>query len=379
MKQKKKIIFVSTTSSTINAFMLNHIKEISNHYNVLIFCNEVELLKKKVSSNVSLINLSFCRKPNLLIDLKIFFLLTCLIIKNKPFLTISISPKAGFLTALSSFITRVPCRIHWFTGQVWITKTGLVREFYKIIDKVIFNLSVHVLVDSFSQRKFLISNNIISKNKSTVLLNGSVGGVNINKFIFRKLTRNLIRKKFNIAINDFVFLYLGRINIDKGIIDLIEAFKKIQDFYDVYLFLVGPIEDNNVKNLIKDNIKIICLEKTSAPEKWYSVGDIFCLPSYREGFGSTIIEAGSCNLPTLGSNIYGIQDAIVKNQTGLFHKAGNVNDIRKKMLFALKNRNLLKIFGQKARKRVEMNFDEDLLTKKLLEFINLKIKLIKFT
>ena len=363
-------------ASTINAFMLNHIKEISNYYNVLILCNEVELLKKKVPSNVSLNNLSFCRKPNLLVDLKIFFLLTYLIIKNKPFLTISISPKAGFLTALSSFIARVPCRIHWFTGQIWITQKGLVREFYKIIDKIIFNLSIHVLVDSFSQRKFLISNNIISKKKSSVLLNGSVGGVNINKFIFKNSYRNLIRKKFKISKNDFVFLYLGRINAHKGIIDLIEAFKKIQDLYDAYLFLVGPIEYNDFKNLIKDNKKIIYLEKTSSPQKWYSVADIFCLPSYREGFGSTIIEAASCNLPTLGSNIYGIKDAIIKNQTGFFHKAGCVTDIKKKMLFVMKNKNLLKTFGQKARRRVEMNFDEDLLAKKLFEFINLKRKLL---
>ena len=372
MKQKPKIVIVSTIASTINAFMLCHIKKISKNYNILICCKDAKLLKKKIPNNVHLINLNFCRKPNVLIDLRIFFSLTYLLIKNKPFLSISISPKAGFLTALSSFITRVPCRIHWFTGQVWITKKGLVREFYKIIDKIIFNLSLHVLVDSPSQRKFLISNNIISKNKSSVLLNGSVGGVNIKKFIFKNSTRILKRKKFKIAKDDFVFLYLGRINKDKGIIDLIESFKKIQELQGVFLFLVGPIEDKNIMHLIKNNKKIIYINKTFSPEKWYPIADIFCLPSYREGFGSTIIEAGSCNLPTLGSNIYGIKDAIIKNQTGFFHKPGSVSDIKKKMLFAIKNKNLLKIYGQKARRRVEINFDENLLTKKFLEFIDLR-------
>ena len=372
MKQKPKILLVSTTASSINAFMLGHIKEISNHYNVLILCNDVELLQKKIPNNVLLNNLNFYRKPNFLIDLKIFFLLTYIIIKNKPFLTISITPKAGFLTAISSFIARVPCRIHWFTGQIWITKRGLVREFYKILDKIIFNLSLHVLVDSSSQRKFLISNNIISKDKSSVLLNGSVGGVNIKKFIFKNSTRILKRKKFKIAKNDFIFLYLGRINKDKGIIDLIEAFKKIQVPQKVFLFLVGPIEDKNIMHLIKDNKKIVYINKTFSPEKWYPIADIFCLPSYREGFGSTIIEAGSCSLPTLGSNIYGIKDAIIKNQTGFFHKAGCVTDIKKKMLFVIKNKNLLKIYGRKARRRVEVNFDENLLTKKFLEFIDLR-------
>ena len=378
MKQKPKIVIVSTIASSINAFMLCHIKKISKNYNILICCKDAKLLKKKIPNNVHLINLNFCRKPNVLIDLRIFFLLTYLLIKNKPFLSISISPKAGFLTALSSFITRVPCRIHWFTGQVWITKKGLVREFYKIIDKIIFNLSLHVLVDSPSQRKFLISNNIISKNKSSVLLNGSVGGVNIKKFIFKNSTRILKRKKFKIAKDDFVFLYLGRINKDKGIIDLIESFKKIQELQGVFLFLVGPIEDKNIMHLIKNNKKIIYINKTFSPEKWYPIADIFCLPSYREGFGSTIIEAASCNLPSLGSNIYGIKDAIIKKQTGFFHKAGCITDIKKKMLFVIKNKNLLKTYGRKARRRVEANFDQNLLTEKLSEFIDLKRKLIKF-
>ncbi len=373
MKQIQTIAFVSTTASTINSFMLGHIKRLSSHYNLLILCNDAISLKKKVPNNVSLINLNFYRKPNLIIDIKTFLFLTYLIIKNKPFLTISISPKAGFLNAISSFITRVPYRIHWFTGQVWITKKGLVREFYKIVDKIIFNFSKHVLVDSHSQRNFLILNNIISKKKSSVLLNGSVGGVNIKKFKFNNNSRNSIRRKFKISQNDFIFLYLGRINKDKGILDLVEAFGKIQEFNKVFLILVGPLEDSNIRSLIKGKKKIIYVDETFIPEKWFSAADIFCLPSYREGFGSVIIEAGSCNIPTLGSNIYGINDAIIKDQTGFFHKAGNVNDIQKKMLFAIKNKKLLKKYGQRARKRVEKSFEENLISLKFLEFINSRI------
>ena len=373
MEQIQKIIFVSTTASTINSFMLGHIKKLSGHYNLSILCNDAIKLKKKVPNNVSLINLNFYRKPNLIIDIKTFLVLTYLLIKSKPFLTISISPKAGFLTAISSFIARVPYRIHWFTGQVWITKKNIVREFYKTIDKIIFNFSNHVLVDSHSQRKFLISSNIISKKKSSVLLHGSVGGVDIKKFRFNNLSRNLMRKKFKISKNDFIFLYLGRINKDKGIIDLVKAFKKIQEFYKVFLFLVGPIEDNKIRNTIKGNKKIIYVGETFSPEKWYSIADIFCLPSYREGFGSVIIEAGSCNIPTLGSNIYGINDAIIKNQTGFFHKPGDINNIQKKMLFVIKNKNLLKKYGQRARKRVKKNFEENLVTQRFLEFVNSRI------
>ena len=373
MKKKQTIALITTTASTINAFMLKNIKKLSNHFNLLIFCNDAASLKKLVPKNVLLTNIKFTRRPNLIIDLNTFIILLYFLIKTKPYLTISITPKAGFITALSSFITRVSYRIHWFTGQLWITKKGFSRFFYKTLDRIVFNLSHHVLVDSHSQKKFLISNNIISKNKSTVLLHGSVGGVNIKKFKFKKTNRNLLRKKLKISKNDFTFLYLGRINKDKGIIDLIDAFKKIENFYRTFLVLVGPIEDINIKNFIKKNKKIIYVGETLVPEKWFSVADILCLPSYREGFGSVIIEAGSCNLPTLGSNIYGIVDAIEKNETGFFHKAGNVADIKNKMIFAIENKKLVKKYGQKARKRVQNKFDENLVGKKFLKFINSRI------
>ena len=373
MKKINTIALVSTTASTISSFMLGNIKKLCGHYNLVIFCDNAVSLKKLVPRKVLLTDINFKRKPNLIADFISFCKLVYFLIKNKPNLTISISPKAGFITSLSSFVARVQYRIHWFTGQLWVTKKGPFRFFYKILDKIIFYFSHHVLVDSNSQKKFLISNNIITNKKSTVLLNGSVGGVNIKKFKFKKTNRNLLRKKLKISKNDFTFLYLGRINKDKGIIDLINAFKKIENFYRTFLVLVGPIEDTNIKNYIKKNKQIIYVGETLVPEKWFSVADILCLPSYREGFGSVIIEAGSCNLPTLGSNIYGIVDAIEKNQTGFLHKVGNVADIKNKMIFAIENKKLVKKHGQKARKRVENKFEENLIAKKFLEFINSRI------
>ena len=76
MKQKLTIVLVSTTAFTIDVFMLSHIKKLSNYYDLLIFCNNATSLKKKVPSNVSLVNLNFHRKPNLIIDLKTFLILT---------------------------------------------------------------------------------------------------------------------------------------------------------------------------------------------------------------------------------------------------------------------------------------------------------------
>ena len=373
MKKKQTIALVAITASTINSFMLRHIKILSKDYNLLVFCNDTSLIKNKVPKNVLLTNINFKRKLNLIIDFISFLTLLYFFIKYKPNLTISITPKAGLITALSSFIARVSYRIHYFTGQTWVTKKGFVRFIYKTADQIIFNLSHHVLMDSHSQKKFLISNNIVSQKRSSVLLNGSVGGVNINKFKYKKMARNSLRRKMQISKNDFTFLYLGRINKDKGVIDLIEAFKKIQNFYKVFLVLVGPIEDQYISSFIKKNKKVIYAGETLKPEEWYSMADILCLPSYREGFGSVVIEAASCKLPALGSKIYGIFDSIEDKQTGFFHKVASINDIKKKMIFVIRNKKLLKKYGQRARKRVKKKFEENLISEKFLEFINSRI------
>ena len=370
MKKSFKIAFVATNHGTIRSFMLPHIRKLSSKHDIFIFCKDANLLKKLVPKKVILNNVNFKRKPSLLSDFITLLKLIGVFFNEKFDYTFSISPKAGFIVALSSFITRTPNRIHWFTGQIWITKRGMVKIFYRFLDKIIFCLSSHVFVDSPSQRKFLLDNKIISKNFSSVLHKGSVCGVNTRKFQFSKYNKKLIRGWLSIPKNAFVFLYLGRIHEDKGIFELVEAFIKIQNDFNTFLVLVGPNECKNLKYLIKNHKKIIYYGSTASPEKFFSIADILCLPSYREGFGSVIIEAASCQIATMGSNIYGISDAIVANKTGFFHKVGDVNDIKKKMLYLLKNRKLVQKYGQNARKRVEADFEERLLVKKFFEFMN---------
>ena len=109
---------------------------------------------------------------------------------------------------------------------------------------------------------------------------------------------------------------MGRINKEKGI-ELVKAFKKIND-NDVFLIIVGSIEDKSLKNLFKKKNKILHINYTNSPEDFFSMANVLCLPSHREGFGTVVIEAASCGLPTLASKIYGLYDSISENKTGFF-------------------------------------------------------------
>ena len=373
MNKRFKIALIANTSNFFNVFMLNHIDKLSKKYDLFICCKDADKLKEKIPSNVSLININFKRSISLFHDIAAFFIVLFFFLKNRPNLSISFTPKIGFMVALASFATRTPNRIHWFTGQIWAKKKGFVRMFYKLIDRLIFSLSHNVLIDSFSQRNFLITEKIISSNKSTVLHKGSVGGVDVVKFRFNKKKRIRLRKQYSVSKNTFVFLYLGRVNKDKGIAELIEAFQKIKKNLDVLLIFVGTIEDTKLTHLLKNKKKILYFNYTNRPEDWFSTADILCLPSHREGFGTVVIEAASCAIPTLCSNIYGLHDAVIDNKTGFFHEVGSIDDIKKKMLYIIKNRKLVKNYGISARKKILADFEQSVITKKLLSFIDSNI------
>ena len=96
--------------------------------------------------------------------------------------------------------------------------------------------------------------------------------------------------------------------------------------------------------------------------------DLFCLPSYREGFGSSVIEAGACEVPSLVSRIYGLTDAVVEDQTGWMHKAGDVQELLKQLDRLLDNPTELTVKGKAARQYVETFFREEIVTDEMFQF-----------
>lgn len=370
MKKKLKIVLIANTSNFFNVFMTNHINSLSKKYDLYLCCSDAYKLKNLISKKVFLININYKRGLSIVDDIKAFLVTLYLILKIKPDLSISFTPKIGLIASIVSFILRTPVNIHWYTGQIWATRRGFSKIFFRLIDKLIFILSDYVLIDGHAQRKFLIKEKIVNKNKSIVFHKGSVGGVDISRFKYNKNIKIKLRKKFNISNKTFVFLYLGRINKEKGIIELLDAFKQIQENRDILLIFVGPVEDKILSSQINKNKKTLHFNFTKKPEDWFSLSDILCLPSHREGFGTVVIEAAACGIPSLCSNIYGLQDAVINNKTGFIHKVSNISDIKKKMLYILRNKNLVKEFGSSAKKRTSKEFEQSIVTKKFIKFID---------
>jgi len=277
-----------------------------------------------------------------------------------------------------SRILNIPIRIHTFTGQVWQTKTGLLRMLLKILDKIIYKFSTKVIVDSHSQRRFLLQHKVISEERSVVIGSGSLGGVNTKIFSPNTLNRKKMRQKMSIGLDDVVYLFVGRLDIDKGILELIEAYSQVtKKFNNTSLWLVGPVETDIdvLSGLIeKLNIKsIFFMPYTTSPEEFMSAADVFCLPSHREGFGSVIIEAAACGIPAIGSRIYGLTDAIVDEETGFLVDIGNIKALSDKMILLAADGLLRERLGRAAMKRAHLEFTQQAVVDGLLDFMQNEI------
>jgi glycosyltransferase involved in cell wall biosynthesis len=367
----KKIFFVATVEYAVKSFLIKHISELSNHFDLTVITNvhlESDLFKQNF---FRLVPLKIQRKVDFFADLKVLIYLIYYFIKFKPYAVHSITPKAGLLAMVASFLTRIPVRVHTFTGQVWAIDSGSKRWILKYLDRLVAYLATNVIVDSPSQQKFLLDEKVLTRDKSIVFGSGSVSGVDLTRFRQSKQLFSVVRRELMIPQDAFVFTFLGRLNKDKGILDLAHAFSFIEH-KNAFLLLVGPDEGvfvNEIKNINEDKLdKIRFVGLTSEPERYLAASNALCLPSHREGFGSVIIEAAAMRVPAIASNIYGISDAIVNNETGILHKAHDVEAIRDAMTMFLSDIQLSIKYGEAAKSRAIKFFDSKIVSRHWLNF-----------
>lgn len=316
--------------------------------------------------NCSIHYVDFARDISLFKDIKTLWQLFFMFRKEKFSIVHSTTPKAGLLVAVSGFLARIPSRLHTFTGQRWVTLKGLKRRLLMSLDKLVSILNTNLYADSKSQAKFLIEQGIVKASKISVLGVGSLGGVDgVDSAIAAKKSR---------CADSFNFLFLGRIHEDKGIFDLLNAFIVLlnKSSKNLQLILVGPVELSSKNQLrfetflseYSHNIKHYGF--TFNRERFFTEADLFCLPSYREGFGTVVVEAALHRVPTLGTNIVGLKDAIIDGETGVLVKVGDVNLLASQMEKLHLDQSLLADMGEKAYLRAVSAFSSNVLTDALI-------------
>jgi len=362
------ICFVVTSPFAVNAFLLNHLEALADRYAVILCTNRTLYpLSDRIDPRIRVIDLPITRVISFRNDLHVLLVLMAQFRAKRYTAVHSITPKAGFLAMLGARLTGIRLRHHTFTGQVWATKSGLSRLLLKVCDRIIVHTASQVFSDSSSQCQFLEKEGIVVPGGISVLGPGSIAGVDIKRFRPDSSIRHRIRAAWGISEDMCVFLFVGRLTRDKGIFDLVQAFTRVvAENQRVELWFVGPDEEylsRSLKEKHRPGVgQMRWLGQTVYPEHYMASADVLVLPSYREGFGSVVIEAAACSIPTVAYRIDGIIDAVVEEQTGILVDVRNVDALTVAMLNLSRNATWRQLLGRQALDYVSKTFVSETVT-----------------
>lgn len=282
------------------------------------------------------------------------------------------TPVGGLLAIVAAWMAGVKKRVFFRHGLVYETSSGIKRLILVYAEKVASRLATQVVCVSPYLVEKSLSDGLTKKEKLLLLNNGSCNGVDAkNKFNKDNLDKNYFHElcsKWHIDDNEFVIGYTGRLVRDKGVEELVSAFKLINIKYPkCKLLLVGMLEERDAISSdtikeIRNNPNIVHTGLILGEiEYYYAMMDVLVLCTHREGFGSVLIEAAAMEVPTLTTSHSGSRDAICENVTGQFIIMNNVNSIVEKVTDYIEDENLRKKHGIQGRKWVLENFQQEII------------------
>jgi glycosyltransferase involved in cell wall biosynthesis len=369
-----RFCIVAAVPLSLGAFMAPHIRALSGDGHVtMVACSADTTVRDLCGPRVTFAPVAIAREIAIVADVRALVALWRLFRRGRFTLVQSITPKAGLLSMVAARLAGVPLRVHWFTGQVWATQHGARRWLLKSLDRLLAACASHLLADSASQRAFLAREGVAAYDRITVLGRGSVCGVDSSRFRPDAWAYAAIRGQLGIPADHVVALYVGRLHREKGVPELAAAFAAAAGANDrLHLLLVGPDEQGlrpalaGVLANYDDRVHFV--DQTDAPEKYMAASDFFVIPSHREGFGSTVIEAAACGLPSIGTLIYGLSDAIVDGETGLLVPVGDAEMLSCAIVRLATDERLRAEMGRAARTRVLQHFAQAELTTALRRY-----------
>ncbi len=365
---------VATVPFAFNVFMRSHVDLLKADYDVTLVANgTAHELSGLLDDHVRFIHMPIERKIALKKDLIALLRLWLFFRAEKFDAVISLLPKSGLVGMLAARFAGVPIRLNIFNGEVWANDRGFMRQLLKFTDRMIVACATKLLAVSPSQRDFLVESGIVRAGRMDVVANGSITGVNENRFRPDAGERGRLRALHGIPATSVVFLFLGRLNRDKGVLDLIRAFEVVAARnMEHHLLAVGPDEeglDTDLAALARQFPgRVHRAGFTDQPESYMAAADVICLPSYREGFGMVLIEAAAAGLPAIASRIYGITDAVEEDLTGILHLPGAESEIADAMLLLGSDERMRLQMARAARDRAIARFSAEQVKKSFAVF-----------
>ena len=360
--QRKKLIRVTTADISLNSLLKGQLKYLNQYFEVIGVAKDTGVLKEvKEREGIRVVDAPLERPISLVKDIKGLWFLYRLFCKEKPWCVHANTPKGSLLAMIAAWFACVPHRVYTVTGLRYQGAHDLLRTILKTMERLSCLFATNVIPEGQGVLQCLKRDNI-TKKPMQVIHYGNINGKDTvffsrentiqtaslklsDKEIFlRGLSeseaKSLIRREMGFSNNDFVFIFIGRLVNDKGLRELADAMRKLEDEnIKIKLLLIGEI-DGEDDVLAKDklnylmqsiNVKYIGVQSDIRP--FLMASDALVFPSYREGFPNVPLEAGAMGLPAIVTNINGSNEIIKDGVNGkiiespLNNKGIRVNDI----------------------------------------------------
>lgn len=371
----KKLFFVTTIAGSLN-FFKGQYQLLLSDFDITAIASDKKRLKEVGEENH--IKIHYIPMEREISIFKDIYCLICFIfyfIRQRPYIVHGNTPKGSLLSMIAAWITRVPVRIYMCHGLRYQGCYGLKRKLLMFMERISCSCATEIICVSHGIKEVLIEDRITNK-EPIVIWNGSVQGIDMGKFNPDNITdKQGLKGKYGIEDDDFVLTFVGRIVKDKGVNELVEAFEYLSLKYsDIKLLLIGWNEDkgnpvsDKTKEIIDNNKNIIVTGPQSNIVPFLSITDLFVFPSYREGFGLSLMEAGAMNVPSIASNIPGCNEVIIDGLTGLLIEPRSTSAIIESIEKLYNGRELLDYLKSNCRKSIIERYEQNQLWQHYREY-----------
>ncbi len=305
------------------------------------------------------------RQASPLSDVRSLFAMMSVMRRVRPDVVNAGTPKAGFVGMLAAWLAGVRARVYVLRGLRLETSSGAARTMLTLTEKIACLCAHSVVCVSHSLRDQAVETGLVPRNKTLVIGSGSSNGVEIGRFepdqqMLAEVAR--LRAAHGLPSDSPTVGFIGRLTRDKGIVELATAFERLYDENPSRrLLLVGDTEVGDplpepTRKVLHDHPGVVLTGFVPETAPYYQLMDVLCLPSHREGFPNTPLEAAAAGCPTVTTDATGARDSVEDGSTGLVVSCGDVDALTDALRHMLSNPEATRMMGLQARRRVAEEF-----------------------
>lgn len=369
--QNKKLIRITTVPMALRYLLPGQMHFMTRHgFDVLMISADGKELPDVVrNEGCPHVIVPMTRKITPLQDLVCLVKLIRIFRKEKPDIVHTHTPKAGLLGMMAARLCGIKVRIHTVAGLPLMVEKGFKYRLLKFIEKLTYSSASHVWPNSRSLMDFILNKKLCNAGKVGMIARGSTNGINISRFnreVLDEKVLNGIKAQIHYSLQHKYLLCIGRLVVDKGIVELVNVFVQLQKKdASLRLILVGGYEPSldplppATLQQIENNEAIIHISWTDDVAYYMALANYFVFPSHREGFPNVLLQAGAMGVPIICSHITGNIDIVTNNETGLIFDRGNEQQMDKLLQYAITHPQHMQSMAAKLQQLIKENYRQE--------------------